>query len=132
MEALALGGAVRACFEAIYDPCSVAAATPLSLWDMGLVEDWLVDADNVLVVRLCVTFGACTMAPHFVRAAEEQLAELPGIGGVRVTIDTGILWSPDRMTERAREALARRPERFTRIDMPRPREWQERVSRVQP
>ena len=128
---LALDDAVRACFEAIYDPCSVAAATPISIWDMGLVQDWRLDADDVLAVRLCVTFGACTMAPHFVRAAEEQLGRLPGVSGVAVTIDTSIVWTPERMTARGREALARRPERFTRVDMPRPRQWEERAAAAQ-
>ena len=120
-----LDAAVRACFQAIYDPCSVAAATPVSLYDMGLLEGWSLSSEGVLSVRLCVTFGACTMAPHFVRAAEERLSALPGVREVKVEIDTSVLWTPARMTEHGRTLLQSRPLRFTPQDLPRPRQWME-------
>ena len=130
MSARELDAAVRACFQSIYDPCSVAADTPVSLIDMGLLEGWSLAADGVLCVRVCVTFGACTMAPHFVRAAEEQLAALPGVREVKVEIDASVLWTPARMTEHGRALLASRPQRFTRQDLPRPREWEHAGERL--
>ena len=120
-----LDSAVRACFQSIYDPCSVAAATPVSLLDMGLLDGWSLAQDGVLSVRLCVTFGACTMAPHFVRAAEEQLSALPGVRQVKIDIDSSVLWTPARMTEHGRQLLENRPLRFAAKDLPRPRQWEE-------
>jgi metal-sulfur cluster biosynthetic enzyme len=121
--ATTLHAAVRRCFESIYDPCSVAAGTPVSLYDMGLLEGWELSGDGRLTVRLCVTFGACTMAPHFMRAAEESLGSLEGVREVTVVIDTSVLWSTERMTSRGRALLDSRPLRFTPRDAPRPRQW---------
>lgn len=121
----ALGAAVVAAMRAIYDPCSVAADTPVSLYDMGLLQGWEHHADGRLEVKLTVTFGACTMAPHFSRALEEQLGALPGVSSVMVTIDASGLWTTDRMTEHGRALLAARPVRFTERDRPRPRQWME-------
>ena len=121
----ALDAAVRHCFESIYDPCSVAAGTPVSLYDMGLLKGWELSDEGRLAVRLCVTFGACTMAPHFVRAAEETLGKLEGVREVTVEIDTSVLWSTECMTDRGRALLASRPLRFTSRDAPRPRQWME-------
>lgn len=121
-----VGEAVVAAMRAIYDSCSVAAGTPVSLYDMGMLEDWALRADGVLEVRLCVTFGACTMAPHFARALEEQLRPLPGVADVVVSVDATLLWSAERMTEAGRALLADRPRRFTARDLPKPREWMTR------
>lgn len=122
-----LDAAVRGCFESIYDPCSVAAGTPISLYDMGLLQGWELSDNGRLEVRLCVTFGACTMAPHFVRAAEETLGKLDGVHEVAVAIDTQVLWSAERMTDRGRALLAGRPSRFRARDAPRPLQWMEKM-----
>jgi metal-sulfur cluster biosynthetic enzyme len=124
----ALDAAVVACFRSIYDPCSVAAATPVSLYDMGLLDSWSLSGAGVLSVRLCVTFAACTMAPHFIRAAEESLGSLPGVREVQVEVDTSVVWTTERMSEHGRALLASRPQRFTAKDMPRPREWEQKMT----
>lgn len=109
----------------VYDPCSVAAGAPLSIYDMGLVERWTLDREGTLRVTLCVTFGACTMFPHFVRGAEETLAGLPDVRRILVEIDHTIEWSPSRMTGYARSFLAvRRREPLFGGEAPRPRQWQ--------
>jgi len=125
LDETALEAAVRSCFESIYDPCSVAAGTPVSLYDMGLLKGWELSDQGRLTVQLCVTFGACSMAPHFARAAEESLGKLDGVRAVTVEIDTGVLWSTERMTDHGRALLASRPLRFTAQDAPRPRQWME-------
>jgi metal-sulfur cluster biosynthetic enzyme len=86
----------------VHDPCSVAAGRPTSLIDMGMVLGWALRADGVLDLRLCVTFAGCTMAPHFVQAAIEQLATLPGVKRVDVRVDTDFEWTPERMRSPSR------------------------------
>ncbi len=88
--------AVRAALAGVHDPCSVAAGRPLSLVDMGLLRDWRLDGDT-LSVRFAVTFAGCTMAPHFLRAAEVELARLPGVARVCAAVDTDFVWTPDLM-----------------------------------
>lgn len=84
---------VRAALAGVYDPCSVAAGRPLSLVDMGLFLGARLDG-GTLAVRFAVTFAGCTMAPHFLRAAEAELATLPGVEQVVATVDTSHVWSP--------------------------------------
>ncbi len=88
--------AIRAALAGVHDPCSVAAGRPLSLVDMGLLRSWCLD-EGTLSVTFAVTFAGCTMAPHFLRAAEAELARLPGVQRVRATVDAGFAWTPDLM-----------------------------------
>ena len=120
-----LEAGIRTCLEKIYDPCSVTAGTPISIYDMGLLAGWTLSEAGKLTVTLCVTYGACTMAPHFVRTTEESISALPGIREVEVVVDHEVIWSQSRLSPKGRDLLANRPHRFTAKDMPRPRQWQE-------
>lgn len=94
---MSLDALIRQKLDAIYDPCSVAAGRPKGLLEMGLVLDWAFTAPGRLNVRFCMTFTGCTMAPHFMEAARESLETLPGVSAVETELDTGFLWTPDRM-----------------------------------
>lgn len=83
----------------IHDPCSVASGRPISVLDMGLVRGWRLDEAGALHVTFCVTFGGCTMAPHFMRAAERDLAQLPGVRRVTTVVDADFQWTPDLMKQ---------------------------------
>lgn len=96
MDQLTLDAAVRAALAGVYDPCSVAAGRPLSLVDMGLLLDARLD-DKTLSIRFAVTFAGCTMAPHFLRAAEAELMKLPGVDRVLASVDTTHVWSPPEL-----------------------------------
>ncbi len=110
----ALTAAVRVALADVYDPCSVAAGRPLSLVDMGLFLDARLDA-GTLHVRFAVTFAGCTMAPHFLRAAETELARLPGVERVAAVVDTTHVWSPPPLPAPAMHG--------------EPQAWRRRVSR---
>ena len=88
--------AIRGALSGVHDPCSVAAGRPLSLVDMGLLRSWCLE-DGTLFVTFAVTFAGCTMAPHFLRAAEAELARLSGVAQVRASVDTDFTWTPDLM-----------------------------------
>lgn len=109
----------------VFDPCSVAANAPLSLIDMGLIRDWRIDRDGNLTVRACVTSACCTMAPHFVRAAEEQLAKIPGVTSARVELDPAFLWTPEAMSPHGKAALEARRRRSIELTGLRPQQWRE-------
>jgi metal-sulfur cluster biosynthetic enzyme len=84
---------IEAALSAVYDPCSVAAGRPTSLLDMHLVTGWTF-ANGILDITFCVTFGGCTMAPHFVEAAKAELEKIACIQKVKTQIDTSHIWSP--------------------------------------
>jgi metal-sulfur cluster biosynthetic enzyme len=53
------------------------------------------------------------MAPHFMAAAEAELAKLPGVSAVRTKVDTQFVWTPERMRNPAR-ALVGEPQAWRR------------------
>jgi metal-sulfur cluster biosynthetic enzyme len=70
----------------------------LSLTDMGLVRGLSLCA-GTLDLRLGVTFGGCTGAPHFSEAARLALLDIPGITAVHVEIDTSFGWQPEMVRQ---------------------------------
>jgi metal-sulfur cluster biosynthetic enzyme len=104
----------------IHDPCSIAARTPVDIMAMGLVRGWFW-SNGRLEVKMCVTAISCTMAPHFLKAAESELAKLDGVLEVDVQVDYTITWTEDMMEEAARERLARR--RAEAKSLVRPQQW---------
>ena len=114
---------VEAVLEDVVDPCSVAAGTPLSLRDMGLVRSWALH-DGCLELVLCVTAPGCGFVGHMARAATDGLLALDGVRQVDVRVDPDVVWDPSWQSERARALLARRRQRVVELGL-RPRQWQE-------
>lgn len=83
---------------------------PVSIVDLGLVEDVSVD-DTGIRVRLVTTFMAC---PGRRQMTEDVLARIralveeraAGACGVEVEFDPAASWSPDRVSTAGRAALA--------------------------
>lgn len=89
----------------IYDPCSLAARVPISIYDMGLIVGWSSDRYGKLSVRMRTTTPGCTMVPHFVMAAERELSHLPGVESVDIDMSDDTFWTPDFMSRKAQQAL---------------------------
>jgi metal-sulfur cluster biosynthetic enzyme len=111
--------AVRDRINSVGDPCSAAHGMPLGLADMGLVEGVDVDPDGSVAVRLRLTSPCCGMVGYFVDEVGRRVGELDGATAVEVTVDSGLDWSPDMMSDRAR---ARRREHLTELGIPSPTE----------
>ena len=117
--------ALEAALEAVVDPCSVAAGTPLSVRDMGLVRDLAVDDAGRVRLLLCVTGPGCTFVGVMADAARERLSAVRGVSDVDVVLDPDVVWDPSWQSERARAALDARRERAV-VDLGlRPRMWAE-------
>src|SRR5271168_4096921 len=91
--------------QEIIDPCSAATKVPLSIVEMGMVENVELASGNV-VVALRMTSPLCHALPYFQMEIERVLADIPGIIGVQCTFDHGGNWQPDDMTTGARRKLA--------------------------
>jgi metal-sulfur cluster biosynthetic enzyme len=101
-------GEIEETLASVPDPCSVAAGVPLGLTDMGLVRGWTVSAEGDLDVRLDVTSPLCLMVGHFVADARARLEAIPGVRTVTIRVDPTGEWSPEWISARGRERLARR------------------------
>src|SRR5580704_13651320 len=91
----------------VIDPCSAATNVPLSIVEMGMVENVEFASGNV-VVALRMTSPLCHALAYFQMEIERVLAGLPGIETVACTFDHGGNWQPDHMTAAARAKLAAR------------------------
>jgi metal-sulfur cluster biosynthetic enzyme len=95
--------------QEVIDPCSAATRVPLSIVEMGMVENVDFASGNV-VVALRMTSPLCHALPYFQMEVERVLADIPGIGSVKCTFDHGGNWQPDDMSVDARRKLADRRE----------------------
>jgi metal-sulfur cluster biosynthetic enzyme len=93
----------------IIDPCSAATKVPLSIVEMGMVENVELTSGNV-VVALRMTSPLCHALPYFQIEIERVLGSIPGIVGIKCTFDHGGNWQPDNMTVGAQRKLADRRE----------------------
>ena len=72
----------------ITDPCSAATRVPLSIVEMGMVENVELAPGNV-VVSLRMTSPWCHALPYFQMEIERVLAGMPGIESIKCTFDHG-------------------------------------------
>ena len=93
----------------ITDPCSAATRVPLSIVEMGMVENVEIASGDV-VVALRMTSPLCHALPYFQMEIERVLAGMPGIKGIKCTFDHGGNWQPGNMTLGAQQKLAERRE----------------------
>lgn len=114
--------AVREALGSVFDPCSVASKSPLSIIDMGLVTSISVE-NSTVSVAIRPTNRGCTLMPSIMEAAEQALSSLPGVGRLQLTVDAVTSWSPDEISEAGQHMLAERRAR-SRIAVPiQPQQW---------
>src|SRR5437660_893054 len=80
----------------VRDPCSVAMAAPMDIWEMGLVDGLEVGPDEVRVT-LVLTDTSCVFFRDIRAHIVDALADLDGVERVTVEVNAEVLWTPDRM-----------------------------------
>jgi metal-sulfur cluster biosynthetic enzyme len=76
--------------------------------DLGLI--YLVDLEEAgektdVKIEMTMTSPACPAGPQLVAQAKTVLGALAGVGNVEVKVVMIPAWTPDRMTEEARDQL---------------------------
>ncbi len=76
--------------------------------DLGLVYGIGVDEvegkSNIRII-MTMTTPACPFGPELVQEVKNVVGDLEGVGGVEVQVTLSPPWTPDRMTEEARDEL---------------------------
>ncbi|MDQ3514051.1 MAG: metal-sulfur cluster assembly factor [Chloroflexota bacterium] len=91
---------VREGLKNVYDP-----EIGVNIVDLGLVYDADVsDAGDVLVTMTLTSLG-CPLGPVIVQEVNNALKDLPGIGDTDVKLVWSPPWSPDMMSEDAKDEL---------------------------
>lgn len=96
--------AVREALKQVVDP-----ELFVNIVDLGLVYTVNI-ADNPegksdVSIEMTMTSPACPAGPQLLAGAKTALANLEGVGNVEVKLVMTPPWTPDRMTEAARDQL---------------------------
>jgi metal-sulfur cluster biosynthetic enzyme len=73
--------------------------------DLGLVYDANINENNDVEVVMTLTSMGCPLGPVIIGDVQQALAPLEGVGEVGVRIVWSPPWSPDLMSEDARDEL---------------------------
>jgi metal-sulfur cluster biosynthetic enzyme len=98
-------GDVDRALRSVVDPCSIATGVPISLPDMGLVQQVAVDDAGGVEITLCLTSPVCLQVVNIVEAVERNVGAVPGVSSARCRVDVTAQWMPDMMDAGARRRL---------------------------
>jgi metal-sulfur cluster biosynthetic enzyme len=94
---------VYAALRQVHDPELL-----VNIVDLGLIYEVQVEEaegkSNVSIL-ITMTTPACPYAPQLLQEVRDTLAGLEGVGEVKVELTLSPPWTPDRMTEDARDEL---------------------------
>ncbi len=94
--------AVIRALDACYDPC--CRDRKISVVDMGLIESIEIRNQNVRI-EMVLTTGWCPFAARLLKMIEEEVSKLGAVDEVEVEVVWDPTWTPERMSEEAREKL---------------------------
>lgn len=81
----------------------------VNIVDLGLVYEVLVselgEGRSEVRVKMTMTSPACPAGPQLIRDAKDAILDLEGVEDVEVELVMSPPWTPDRMTEEARDEL---------------------------
>ena len=94
--------AVIGALDNCYDPC--CRDRRISVVDMGLIES--IEIENRKVeIEMVLTTGWCPFASRLLEMVTEEVGALSTVDNVDVDVIWDPTWTPDRMSESAREKL---------------------------
>jgi ATP-binding protein involved in chromosome partitioning len=98
---------IRGALRSVQDPCSVVLGDPVTIEDLGLIEQIVIDGPKVCV-HLVLTIPNCVMFLDISASVRAAIQELEGVQEVDVRLDHQTEWTEDRLPEAARQRLAAR------------------------
>jgi metal-sulfur cluster biosynthetic enzyme len=94
---------ILAALRQVKDPELLVNIVDLGLiYGVGVEE---VDKKTNIQVLVTMTTPACPFGPELMQEIEDVLRDLKGAGNVKVQLTLNPPWTPDRMTEDARDEL---------------------------
>jgi metal-sulfur cluster biosynthetic enzyme len=80
----------------------------VNIVDLGLIYEVIVedvDGGSDVTVKMTMTTPACPAGPELVQEVRDVLLDIDGVEDVEVEVVMTPPWTPDRMTEKARDEL---------------------------
>jgi len=94
--------AVIGALDNCYDPC--CRERRISVVDMGLIESIEIE-DRKVEIEMVLTTGWCPFASRLLEMVTEEVGALSTVDDVDVEVIWDPTWTPERMSESAREKL---------------------------
>lgn len=91
---------VREGLKSVYDP-----EIGINIVDLGLVYDTEISEEGDVLVTMTLTSLGCPLGPVIVQEVQGALKDLPGIRDIDVKLVWSPPWSPDMMSEEAKDEL---------------------------
>jgi FeS assembly SUF system protein len=84
----------------VYDP-----ELPVNVYDLGLIYDLEIDAEQKVSIRMTLTAPACPVAGTLPGEVQRAVGAVPGVRDARVELVWDPPWAVERMSEAARLEL---------------------------
>lgn len=91
---------VREGLKQVYDP-----EIGINVVDLGLVYDADISDNGDVLVTMTLTSLGCPLGPVIMQEVTGALKQLPGIGDIDVKLVWSPPWTPDMMSEDAKDEL---------------------------
>ena len=78
---------------------------PVDIWELGLIYEITIDAENNLVVRMTLTSPSCPVAESLPPEVEQKLKTVEGINSAKVDLTFEPPWTKEMMSEVAQVEL---------------------------
>ncbi|HVU90337.1 MAG TPA: metal-sulfur cluster assembly factor [Pirellulales bacterium] len=95
---------VREALKQVIDPELFVNIVDLGLVYLVTVAD-LEDGKQKVSIEMTMTSPACPAGPQLIQQSKDTLGRIEGVGEVEVKLVMIPPWTPDRMTEEARDQL---------------------------
>jgi FeS assembly SUF system protein len=96
----ALLPAIQAALKKVYDP-----EIPVDIYELGLIYDVFVTADDVAAIRMTLTAPGCPAAQILPSQVADAARGVPGIADAKVDVVWEPGWTKDRMSDVAKLQL---------------------------
>ncbi len=100
VRTLAMQPQIVEVLSTIFDP-----EIPVNIYELGLIYEIAVDADDVVGVRMTLTSPNCPAAQSLPVEVVNKLKQLPGVTDARLDIVWEPPWGKDRMSDAAKLQL---------------------------
>jgi FeS assembly SUF system protein len=100
LNTLTLQPALVEAVSKVFDP-----EIPVNIYELGLIYNLDVDAQNNVQVRMTLTAPACPAAQTIPIDVERRVREVPGVNDVKVAVVWDPPWTRDKMSEAAKLSL---------------------------
>lgn len=84
----------------VYDP-----EIGINIVDLGLIYDADIDETGDVLVTMTLTSLGCPLGPVIMQEVNNALRDLPGIGDTDVKLVWSPPWTPEKMSEEAKDEL---------------------------